>query len=306
MKENISPQTPLGADRANAYASPLTVVAPFRSSPLEPSPWVGRLSEPQLRGGAQFEWPSRSAPHSVPARRSQSCSALAGPRSPFAAGPSLFDVRVMGVDASAKSQVRWYVVRLVCRQRPGSAWQVTRRFSEFDLLARQLRLCEPAVPPLPRKVPPLLLGPTEQQRRVVGLQRFAEGVLSNPPLLSLREVAKFFDLDFGLWHAIEAAPMPSLDRAQERAARMLQSEARRWRSAVAHARARDAASCLQRHWRRRRTLAAPLPGLAEVIFSPALPLRDRSDRGGTQIISSLYRCALPMPRLPMKASAACS
>jgi hypothetical protein len=121
---------------------------------------------------------------------------------------------------------------------------VVHRFSEFDALAHVTSARDESLPPLPRKMPSLLLSGMEQQRRIVGLQKFSEAVLSNPHLLSLPAVSDFFDLNFGLWHAA-LLPPPRVDRAQQRAARMLQTEVRRWLSMLHLRRARGAASLIQ-------------------------------------------------------------
>ncbi len=147
------------------------------------------------------------------------------PRPPFSE-PAVFGVRVMEVGAS-DDEIRWYLVRLVYRLRPGLSWEVVRRFREFDALASQLphpARGRPSLPPLPPKLPSLLLSQTAQQRRVVGLQRFCQRLLSCPELIALPVVAEFFDLDFGLWRAVaSSSPPPQLDRAQQRAAHVIQA-----------------------------------------------------------------------------------
>lgn len=141
---------------------------------------------------------------------------------------ALFDVRVMGVEA--EGSVRWYRVRLVYRLRPNFSWEVTRRFSQFDALAQGLTQQEDTgLPAMPRKLPQLLLTPTEEQRRILGLQRYCQALLSTPELLGHATVSKFFDLSFGLWHATSSPPL-RLDRAQERAACLIQAQMRRFQA----------------------------------------------------------------------------
>ena len=98
------------------------------------------------------------------------------------------------------------------------------RFSEFDALACELRAgrTQPArLPALPPKMPALLLSQTERQRRVVGLQRWSEHVLSTPSLVAHRALGDFFCLDSGLWHSPAPSP-PRVDEALAHAASLLQ------------------------------------------------------------------------------------
>jgi hypothetical protein len=216
------------------------------------------------------------------------------------AGSSPFEVRVMGVD-SFTSPVRWYLIRLVCRQRPGSAWEVVHRFSDFDALAHAVSAHDDSLPSLPRKMPSLLLNGTEQQRRVIGLQQFAEAVLCNPQLLSLPAVGDFFDLDFGLWHATSSLP-PRVDRAQQRAARMLQAEARRWLSMRKLQRARMAASLIQFKWKEKGVegddgdgpadFAARMAQAAAAFFEQSVTM---GLAGQPALTWSLSKCALQLP-----------
>mmetsp|Transcript_31042 Transcript_31042/g.102708 ORF Transcript_31042/g.102708 Transcript_31042/m.102708 type:complete len:280 (-) Transcript_31042:545-1384(-) len=248
LLENADPQmTPRAL--AKPYESPST----SRTSDDE-APIVDRLSEDEseARRSRAGTYDSHDMAHAA-----RAASPAAAP-DPSLSGAWLFDVRVMGVDCRKRESngVRWYLVRLVCRQRPGLSWEVTHRFSEFDALARQIKPPESlALPPLPRKLPSMLLSHTEKVRRVVGLQRFCESLLASPALVGTAEVSTFFDLDFGLWHAAATEAAPRLDRSQQRAARMLQREIRRWSSVRSLQRARGAATSLQRAWR-----ASPLAG----------------------------------------------
>ena len=116
----------------------------------------------------------------------------------------LFDVRVMGVESSGGA-ARWYNVRLVCRLRPELSWRVTRRYRDFDALMTALQAdsaagrlfnthasahspCTTALPRLPPKL--LILSIAEQQRRVLGLQRFCQQLLSMPHVLASSRCAQ--------------------------------------------------------------------------------------------------------------------
>lgn len=229
MQENMSPQTPHAEAvcGAKAHVSPATAPMRPRLKPTVATSCQNQLLAIRLRADVHF---SREGeiPKVPLARRTISSLRSSCSSEIFLASSSPFEVRVMGVDC-VKSQIRWYLIRLVCRQRPGSAWEVVHRFSEFDALANAIRVHDNSLPPLPRRVPSLLLSGTQLQRRIVGLQQFSEAVLSNPHLLSLSAVGAFFDLNFGLWHDASTPP-PRVDRAQQRAARMLQAKARRWLS----------------------------------------------------------------------------
>ena len=101
---------------------------------------------------------------------------------------------------------------------------MVHRFSEFDALASELRAgrSPPArLPALPPKMPALLLSQTERQRRVVGLQRWSEHVLSTPSLVAHKALGDFFCLDSGLWHSPAPSP-PRVDEALAHAASLLQ------------------------------------------------------------------------------------
>ena len=143
--------------------------------------------------------------------------------------PSLFDVRVLLIENAAE-RTRWYNVRLVCRMRPDVSWRVARRYRDFDALMTALQreaAVSPDLPPLPPKR--ALLTPAEQQRRVLGLEKFCQALLSAPALCAHGLVSAFFDLDFGLWHVRDAAPLLPLwlDPCLHVAAVHMQAAARR-------------------------------------------------------------------------------
>jgi len=220
---------------------------------LTPPPRGGRenvaINSAEVQTLAAQKRRSRLPP--TPARPRQPPAAACSSQRPHSPGTALlFDVRVNGtqplVDSNGSTKARLYLVRLVCRHRPGLSWEVTRRYSEFDALRAALRdeLHEelnagyPAdsstdeLPSLPPKLPSLLLSPPEQQRRILGLQRFCVQLLSLPSMVARPRVGAFFELDFGLWHVESvgsAAPL-LLDPAQRAAALVLQSHARGWRA----------------------------------------------------------------------------
>jgi len=270
----------------------LTGVLQPRLKVLENPCVLGRIAEPQH---PRFESPECDAPEAPLVALSRSSSSYS---SLFLSAASPFEVRVMGVD-TITSPVRWYLVRLVCKQRPGCAWEVLRRFSEFDTLARRVRSEDDESSLLPRKVPSLLLSATEQQRRIVGLQRFAAAMLASPTLLAQRAVADFFDLDFGLWHA-SPTPSPRVDRAIQRAARMLQAWARRClfvrRLHRVRAAAEVAAVMAGAYSSHARTKAPKRVGLTArapaVVLAPALP------RQHGRLLHNLSQCT---PRLVVPA-----
>ena len=135
---------------------------------------------------------------------------------------ALFDVRVMS--QSGEDAARFYVIRLVFKQRPILSWQVRRRYSQFVALVEQLAATWAKVPVLPPKMPHFLLSDSQLHRRTIGLQRFATNVLSRPDLLSDPSVERFFDLSFGLWYMSSAGQTLTVDPAQHMAARMIQAQ----------------------------------------------------------------------------------
>ena len=225
-QENLSPQTPgLKVLEANSECTG-SATAAIQKRLMSAEQLLGGCSEMPLRALVQLSPETEAAHTHPPVRRTVSSVRSSCSTELFLAGASPFEVRVMGIDC-LKTKVRWYRVRLICRHRPGSAWEVMRRFSEFDMLLRRIMNEGEDLPPLPCKMPSLLLSPTEQQKRIIGLQHFSEAVLANPLLLAMPVVSRFFDLDFGLWHATSSLS-PMIDRGAQRAARMIQAEARRW------------------------------------------------------------------------------
>ena len=250
---------------------------------------------------------SRS-PHTVAGKAARTPTTAAAPRTrrPLQAGaaasvspsppPSslpIFECDVMTVDPGEAVARRWYNVRLVCRLRPDLSWRVTRRYSDFDSLAtdveHEARTHGVCLPPLPPKLPSLLLSAAELQRRVLGLQRWSQHVLSSPVLLGHPAVLTFFNLSFGLWYVVDAVAAPALvlDPAQQCAATTIQAAARRMRQQHNFREALRAATLLQLASRRalvtaRRRRQAAVPAIADMAAHAAL-----SDAGaGTQPRSS--------------------
>lgn len=125
---------------------------------------------------------------------------------------------------------------------------MVRRFSEFDALARELRAdrAHPTkLPVLPPKMPALLLSQTERQRRVVGLQRWSEHVLSAPGVVAHASLGRFFCLDSGLWHSPAPSPPPRVDEALAHAASLLQASTRTALAVRTRSRLRAACVCVQ-------------------------------------------------------------
>ena len=173
------------------------------------------------------------SPQTLVSRRSRAKIEAPSPAGCAVGAPLVFDVRVLATQSLVESgrAPRWYLVRLVCRLKPGLSWEVTRRYSEFDALWAELAPVALAagepLPQLPPKVPRLLLSEIERQRRVIGLQRCAQLLLAMPHMLGRAEVGAFFNLDYGLWLERDpTAPPPLLDPAQQRAAIVLQAHAR--------------------------------------------------------------------------------
>lgn len=193
-----------------------------------------------------------------------SAAALSPPAAPSQG--SFFDCRVMTAVPNAdedSSSTTWYSIKITCRLRPDlTSWRVTRRYSEFDALASHLANARPLplpkedLPPLPPKIPSLLLSAAQRQRRVVGLHKWCLQILSHAPLLANERVAEFFDLSFGVWHMRDAslAPPPPLllDAALHASATIVQAHSRRHCARCRLRRAIAAAMCVQRFARSRR------------------------------------------------------
>ena len=170
-----------------------------------------------------------------------------------------FDCRVLTAMSHDEEQAAatYYSIKVVCRMRADQpCWRVTRRYSEFDALARSVQSSHPqdakGLPSLPPKMPSLLLTASQRQRRVVGLQKWCHRVLSLAPLLADPHVAEFFDLSFGIWHLPDAdAPPLVLDAALHRSASLVQAHTRRHCACCRFQRSRSAATRIQRHVRAR-------------------------------------------------------
>ena len=207
---------------------------------------------------------------------------------------------------------RWYNVRIVCKLRPELSWRVARRYREFDALVSSMnKENEPALPPLPPKMPSILMGVAERQRRVLGLQTFCQAALANPALVAHKRISEFFDLDFGcarethskpphtspphafylyafrLWHMSksdrEAQPL-LLDNHIHWAASHIQCYARRMRVRRRIAQAVRAVSTL-RGVARRIASSRPFFNFAgeEPPSPPSSPVRHSKAHGGTRL-----------------------
>lgn len=252
--------TPLTEPHAAKRREPLSSLASAAQTPTETD---DSTASPSDSTNSTFEL-SRVA--ESPGRGARTLSVGSDPRTPNEKGSifdskSLFDVRVMGVEA--EGPIRWYRIRLVCRTRSNFSWEVTRRFSQFDALKKGLaEQGASRIPPLPRKLPQFLITLTEEQRRVLGLQKYCEGLLANPGMLREGAVAEFFDLAFGLWHVTSSMPL-RLDRAQERAAIMIQTQMRRFQAAHRQE-VKDSSSTIRRRVFARKTTRKVLQPLVNV------------------------------------------
>ena len=222
-------------------------------SPLSPPPAGKNITSPQTtsRATGKTRPPLLASPPPLQQEQGELLSASSS-------SPVLFDVRVLGVDSGDDNAKRWYNVRIVCRLRPDLSWRVTRRYREFDALAaevqREVTRSGGAVemPRLPPKLLAPLLSAADLQRRVLGLQRWSQQMLSIPCLLAHPKVIDFFDLSFGLWYIRDDVAPPTLlvDPAQQRAAAQVQAHVRRRHAQSSLRTQRSAVVVLQRAARR--------------------------------------------------------